>query len=172
VDDNGSDFYHVVGSFKKELEAFPSIKFIVSGGIRGWEDATTYLSLGADGIQLGTRFLTTVECDMNSQVKKNYLDIDEKRIMVMESPLRMPARVLKNSLIHDVERGLRHEFRCDNCLSNCMGLESSFCVKDALIRTANGDVDKGLLYIGKGDGAVKSLETVGDIFKEFIHENQ
>jgi NAD(P)H-dependent flavin oxidoreductase YrpB (nitropropane dioxygenase family)/DNA-binding MarR family transcriptional regulator len=171
VVDSGVDFYHVVGSFKKELAAFPSIKLIVSGGIKGWEEATTYLSMGADGIQLGTRFLTTVECDMNSSVKKTYLDLEKKQITVMESPLRMPARVLKNKLIQDVETGVRKEFQCDYCLSNCMGSESTFCVKDALIRTANGDVDQGLLYIGAGGGEVKALESVQDIFKEFTEKS-
>ena len=51
-----------------------------------------------------------------------------------------------------------------------MGTESTFCVKDALIRTANGDVDQGLLYIGAGGGELKSLESVQDIFEEFTIE--
>jgi len=165
--ENTGEFYHVVGAFKKELEAFPTVKLIVAGGIGTWEDAAAFLSLGADGIQLGTRFITTKECDIHLMIKKAYMNSEKSSIVVIDSPLGMPARVLKNSLIKEMEKEGKMSFTCDRCLSNCIGLEGAFCIKEALIRTADGDADRGLLYIGKSGGGPRSLESVESIFSEF-----
>lgn len=160
-------FYSTIGAINRELNQYPGIKLIVAGGIDTKDDALKALSCGADGIQLGSRFVFTQECDISPRTKETYLAADAKDITLLESPLGIPARVLKNELVIALEKGERFPLECDFCFSNCQGPEAAFCIKKTLLETARGNTREGLLYIGSKGGSRKALERVEDVFLEF-----
>lgn len=164
-------FYSTIGALKNELRPYPSIKLIVAGGIDTKEDCDKVLSCGADGIQLGTKFILTQECDISSSIKDAYLAANISDITLLNSPLGIPARVLNNDLVKSIQGGETFPIECDNCFSNCQGKEAPFCIKKALMETAKGNPKNGLLYIGSRGGSKKTLGTVQDVFREFIKEN-
>lgn len=161
-------FYSTIGALKNELQQYPNIKLIVAGGIDTKEDCNKVLSCGADGIQIGSRFIFTHECDISTNTKETYLAAEKSDITLLESPLGIPARVLNNELVTALKKGVVFPINCDHCLSNCKGPEASFCIKKALLETAKGNTKDGLLYIGEKGGSRKILESVEDVFKEFM----
>lgn len=160
-------FYSVIGALINELKEYPNIKLIVAGGIDTRDDAIKVLSCGADGIQLGSRFIFTKECDISPKTKETYLAAENRDIVLLESPLGIPARVLKNELVVALQKGEKFPVECDYCFSNCKGPESNFCIKKALLETAKGNTKDGLLYIGSRAGGKRVLEGVDDVFEEF-----
>lgn len=167
IEEQRGTFYSTIGALKNELRMYPSIKLIVAGGIDSKMDCSKALSCGADGIQIGTRFIFTEECDISPSTKATYLAADNGDITLLDSPLGIPARVLNNELVEALQNGERFTIDCDNCFSNCQGPEAPFCIKKALLETAKGNTKDGLLYIGSKGGNRKTLETVEDVFKEF-----
>lgn len=167
VEEQRGAFYSAIGALKRELQMYPSIKLIVAGGIDTKEDCSKVLSCGADGIQMGSRFILTQECDISPSTKSAYLAAENRDITLLESPLGIPARVLRNDLVTALQNGERFQIDCDNCFSNCQGPEASFCIKNALLETAKGNTKDGLLYIGSKGGGRKRLDSVADVFTEF-----
>lgn len=163
-------FYSTIGALKKELEQYSNIKLIVAGGIDTKEDCNKVLSCGADGIQIGSRFIITDECDIPLNVKEAYLTVKNSDITLLESPLGIPARVINNELVASLQKGVKFNIDCDNCFSNCQGAEAAFCIKKALLETARGNIKDGLLYIGAKGGNRKVLESVESIFNEFAKD--
>ena len=169
LEEESGAFYSTIGALKNELLQYPNVKLIVAGGIDTKEDAIKVLSCGADGIQLGSRFIFTKECDISTNTKEAYLAAENKDITLLESPLGIPARVLKNELVAALQKGERFSIDCDYCLSNCQGPEASFCIKKTLLETAKGNTKDGLLYIGSKGGSRKTLESVKEVFMEFTN---
>ena len=66
------------------------IPVIAAGGIYTGEDIKRMIDLGASGVQLGTRFVTTTECDASEAFKQTYIQAEEKDIEIIKSPVGMP----------------------------------------------------------------------------------
>jgi NAD(P)H-dependent flavin oxidoreductase YrpB (nitropropane dioxygenase family)/DNA-binding MarR family transcriptional regulator len=171
LEEQRGGFYSTIGALKSELRMYPSIKLIVAGGIDTKEDCSKALSCGADGIQIGTRLILTQECDISPLTKAAYMAAKNSDITLLDSPLGIPARVLNNELVKALQNGEKFPIDCDNCFTNCQGKDSSFCIKEALLETAKGNTRDGLLYIGSKGGNRKTLESLADVFKEFLSGN-
>ena len=89
-------------------------------------------------------------------------------ITLLDSPLGITARVLNNELVKALQNGHKYSIDCDNCFTNCQGKDSSFCIKEALLETAKGNTRDGLLYIVSKGGNRKTLESLADVFREFL----
>ena len=87
---------------KMELEYDKKIPVIAAGGIFTGQDIRKMMELGADGVQMGTRFVATEECDASDLFKKAFLDAKEEDIVIIKSPVGMPGRAIKNPFIEDV----------------------------------------------------------------------
>ena len=74
--------------------------------------------LGADGVQVATRFVTTEECDAPMAYKQAYLDAKEDDIIIVKSPVGMPGRAIRNHFMEEVEKGLTKVERCFRCLEH------------------------------------------------------
>ena len=153
---------------RNELNKYPDIKLIVSGGIMNKEEMDKVMALGAHFIQMGTRFVAAKECDINDKIKKAYEACEDKDIKVIDTPLGMPARVLNNKFIEGLSENKKEAFTCNHCLSNCLGEESLYCIKDKLLLAAKGDTDNSLIYIGAKGGKIGETKSVSIIFKELF----
>ena len=78
----------------------PDIPVIAAGGIYTGEDIRTFLDLGADAVQMATRFVATRECDASDAFKQAYIDCGQEDIVIVKSPVGMPGRALSNALHH------------------------------------------------------------------------
>lgn len=89
------------------------IPVIVAGGIYDREDMDHALSLGAKGVQMATRFVTTYECDADMAYKQTYLDAKKEDIVIVQSPVGMPGRAINNAFM---KRAKEEEFRTENVI--------------------------------------------------------
>ena len=153
---------------KKEYEEKFSRKIpvIVAGGIFDGADIDHALELGADGVQIASRFVATKECDASDAYKKAYLDAEEADIQIVQSPVGMPGRALRNSFIERVRDGREKITGCFNCLKACNPATADYCITQALIDAVNGDRENGLFFCGARIGEISEMTTVKDLIDE------
>ena len=149
------------------------IPVFVAGGIYTREDMEHAMSLGADGVQMGTRFVTTYECDAPDDYKQTYIDAKEEDIVITKSPVGMPGRAIRNDFMDRLKSGpvpIRH---CCNCLATsvCDRKTIPYCITEALCCAANSDESHALLFCGANAYRAKKIEHVADIINE-LTENQ
>lgn len=147
-----------------------SIPLIAAGGIWDRADVDRMLALGASGVQVGTRFITTEECDANRRYKEFHLHASPTDIIVVPSPVGKPARALRNAFAEKVTTstpGLKQ--RCiANCLESCLYRDSrkSYCILQALANAACGDVENGLVFSGANVGRAERILSVAEVMAE------
>lgn len=159
--------------WKERYEYLPD--FIVvegpkAGGIYTGNDIAEFLKLGAAGVQMATRFITTEECDADIEFKNEFLKCSKEDIAYINSPVGMPGRAIKNKFIEDAESGKIKVTKCYGCVKNCNPKTTSYCITKALINSVKGDVDNGLIFSGsngyKADKIVKVKELVNELVNE------
>ena len=150
-----------------------NIPVIAAGGIWDREDIKKFLSLGAQGVQMGTRFALTYECDASDEFKNVLLNAKKEDIILLKSPVGYPARGVKTSLIEKVEKRKGPIIKCiSNCVVPCnRGDEArkvGYCIADRLADAYNGDLDNGLYFSGAYAYRANKLMYVKDLIKELI----
>ena len=145
-----------------------AIPVIAAGGIFDRGDVTHALSLGVDGVQIASRFVATKECDAAEAYKQAYIRAEEKDIAIIQSPVGMPGRALRNVFIGRVDEAKAAIRKCYNCLKKCNPAEVPYCITKALIDAVQGDVDNGLIFCGANIGRIREMTTVHDLIKELI----
>lgn len=155
---------------KKEYEQRfdKKIPVIVAGGIFDRNDIAHVLDLGADGVQIASRFVATVECDAADAYKQAYIDADEADVQIIQSPVGMPGRALRNHFIEQVEQGRQPVKKCYNCLEKCNPAEVPYCITKALIDAVKGDVENGLIFCGSNVGRIREMTTVHQLMQELV----
>lgn len=148
-------------------EAGVHIPVAVAGGVYDRSDYDHVVELGADMVQLATRFVTTEECDADMAYKQAYIDAKQQDIEIIKSPVGMPGRAIHNKFIDRVEAGERFITGCRQCIKMCKPAEIPFCITNALINAVTGNVDEGLIFCGANAYRATRVETVADIMEEF-----
>jgi nitronate monooxygenase len=157
------------------------IPVIAAGGIFYGGDIKKFLDLGASGVQMATRFVTTYECDADDNFKQEYLKCKKEDIVVTDSPVGMPIRVIKNKFIDEaideVIAGTRKpiDFCPYQCLKTCNPknpAKSPYCIARALVAAQTGDFDNGFACAGAnawrcGD---EGIITVKELFRRLKQE--
>lgn len=143
------------------------IPVIAAGGIWTGQDIGRMLRLGAAGVQMATRFVTTYECDASLAFKEAYLRAKPEDIMLIKSPVGMIGRAIKNAFLEQVAAGETKPVRCAyNCLKPCNPKESPYCIAAALIHAQRGELDQGFAFAGVNAWRVDKLQSVQEIFQE------
>ncbi|MDY4833646.1 MAG: nitronate monooxygenase family protein [Frisingicoccus sp.] len=144
------------------------IPVVIAGGIDGRKEADHCFALGAEGIQVATPFVATEECDAHRNFKEAYVRAEKEDIVILNSPVGMPARGIKNKFLQNVAVGIKGEIRCRQCLEHCDPLKIPYCITDALIRAVRGDVENGLVFCGANVDKIKRISTVRDVIEKYI----
>lgn len=145
------------------------IPVVLAGGIDDAGQVSRAFALGADAVQVATRFVTTEECDADIRYKQAYIDADEQDIVIVKSPVGMPGRAIRNEMMKKVEQGEKIPHSpCHGCLVKCNPAEIPYCITDALIYAAKGETDKGLLFCGARAYKADRVETVKEVIEELI----
>lgn len=142
------------------------IPVVVAGGIYDRADMDHALSLGADGVQMGTRFVTTEECDAAPEYKQAYLNAQKEDICIVQSPVGMPGRAIKNPFMDRVKTEKCRIEHCYHCIVTCKPAEIPYCITQALVNAAEGRVEDALLFCGSNAYRSNKIETVEDIMRE------
>ena len=144
------------------------IPVILAGGICSHEDYVHAMSLGVDGIQVASRFVTTVECDADERYKMAYIQAQEGDIEIVKSPVGMPGRAIHNKLMDKVASGVRvPAVKCLNCIHTCNPATTPYCITDALIHAAKGELDDALLFCGGKAYEADHIGTVKEVIDSF-----
>jgi NAD(P)H-dependent flavin oxidoreductase YrpB (nitropropane dioxygenase family) len=147
------------------------IPVIVGGGIYDGTDIARMLQAGASGVQMATRFVCTVECEVAQEFKQAYLDANEEDIVIIKSPVGLPGRAFRNQFLKNLERGLPEKINCPyRCLSTCNVAEARYCIALALINAYLGDMNKGLVFCGQNAYRLHKIVTVKELIAELLAE--
>lgn len=139
------------------------IPIIAAGGIYDGNDIARLIKLGADGVQMGTRFIPTEECDAHLNYKLAHINAKKEDIQIVMSPVGMPGRAIINPLM---QRDQMNQHCLYKCLRSCKPKEIPYCISGALLNSANGNIDEGLLFSGVYGYRATKIQTVKDIIDE------
>ncbi len=151
--------------FEKDIPA------IAAGGIFTGEDIYKYVQLGASGVQMGTRFVATHECDASEEFKKMYIRCKKEDLEIIKSPVGLPGRAIRNQFILDVEKGIRKPFRCPwKCLKTCDFRKSPYCIARALTNAQKGNLNDGFTFAGANAYKIDKIISVKELIKSLVSE--
>lgn len=142
------------------------IPVIVAGGIFTAQDVKHAVELGADGVQVASRFVVTKECDASQAYKEAYIHGTADEIEIIKSPVGMPGRALHNHFLEKVQKGRIPVKKCYGCMRQCDINKIPYCITDALTKAVRGDVENGLIFCGAEIGRIHEMTTVHDLMKE------
>lgn len=163
----------IIRTVKEYAEKYKKeIPVICAGGIFDYQDVLHQLSLGADGVQAATRFVTTVECDAPPAFKQAYLDAGQEDIIIVKSPVGMPGRAIKNKFLERAARGPIPPEHCFRCLERCDPARTPYCITQVLIQAALGNLDEALLFCGSNAYRCERIETVEEVMRALCGEER
>lgn len=161
----------IIALVKEYAEKYKKdIPVVTAGGIYTHEDVMHQIELGADGVQVATRFVTTEECDAPMAYKQAYLDAKEEDIIIVKSPVGMPGRAIRNRFMEEVAAGKTKVERCFRCLEHCDPVKIPYCITRALINAAEGDEDHALIFCGSNAWRSTKMETVPAVMRSLAGE--
>jgi len=153
-----------------EAEYGRKIPVVAAGGVYTGEDIARFINLGAAGVQMGTRFVATEECDASPKYKQAYLDSEKEDIKIIISPVGMPGRAIRNKLIKSVEDHRIPPQRCYNCIKKCNPKDTPYCISKALIEAVKGNVEEGLVFVGSNAYRLEKIVSVEELMNELVSE--
>lgn len=158
----------ILAEVKKYADKYgKEIPVVVAGGIFTREDMLHAMELGADGVQMGTRFVTTWECDASEAYKQTYLHAKKEDIVIVDSPVGMPGRAIRNRFLEEKESRRESIKKCYQCIATCNPANTPYCITRALVHAAKGETDDALLFCGENAWRCEKMEHVADIMAEF-----
>ena len=172
LDDPAYAFETLVPQIAEVLEGYSqeagrTIPLIAAGGVYTGGDIYGALQLGAAGVQMGTRFVATDECDADPAFKQAYVECSEQEIGIIKSPVGMPGRAIRNSFIEATEAGERPAFRCAwQCLASCKAHDAQYCISIALNNARQGRLKHGFVFAGSNAHRVDRIVPVTTLISE------
>lgn len=151
----------LVKGYEKKYDCL--IPVVTAGGIYSREDVDRQFELGADGVQVATRFVTTKECDAPDAYKQAYIQAKKEDIVITKSPVGMPGRAIRNEFLKQVEQERIPVEHCYQCLESCRPSEIPYCITKALIQAAEGNTSQALLFCGQNAWRAEKIETVHEV---------
>ncbi|GGM18732.1 2-nitropropane dioxygenase [Paraliobacillus quinghaiensis] len=146
------------------------IPVVAAGGILNGEDIAKALELGASGVQMGTRFVASDECDAPLAFKQMYVDAKKADTRLVKTTVGLEGRAISNRFTERISDGGKIKIeKCYRCLKKC---SFQFCTLDSLFKSMNGDVEDGLVFSGARVHEIKNISPVKDIITRIMEEYQ
>lgn len=164
-----------LGTERTTRELIPEVKAVIgddipiiaAGGITSGQDMVEVMKLGANGVQLGTRFVLSKECTVSEKFKQLLLNAEEKDLTIIKSPVGLPGRAIMTPFIERIQQGEKILNKCNKCMKHCA---MNFCIFEALENARKGDFVNGLVFSGAKVGQFKDILSVKEIFDNLITE--
>ena len=161
----------VVKSYEEQFNR--SIPVIAAGGIYTGADIHRFMELGAQGVQMGTRFVATYECDASTEFKEAYLNCKKEDIVIIDSPVGLPGRAIRGKFLERVLSGVKETFTCPwKCLKSCDFKNVPYCIALALTNAKKGNLEEGFAFAGANacrvDKIISVKELIGTLVEEYM----
>lgn len=165
---------NLIAPILEEIKVWGDFPLIAAGGVWDHNDILKMISLGAQGVQMGTRFIGTHECDADQNFKEVILHSTKEDIQLFKSPVGYPARGVKTNLIQMVEKREGPPIRCiSNCVSPChRGQEAKavgYCIADRLSDAYLGKVETGFFFTGANGYKLNEIISVKELMVKLVH---
>ena len=176
IEDEAFSLEQTVPEIRQTLDVYEEktgkdIPLIAAGGIYTGEDIYNIMQLGAAGVQMGTIFVTTDECDANVAFKQTYIDAKKEDIEIINSPVGMPGRAIYSPFIQAIRDGEKQPKSCPfHCIKTCAGTESPYCIVLTLYNSYNGNMDKGYAFAGSNAYRAKEIISVKETMDRLVKE--
>jgi nitronate monooxygenase len=161
----GEDDVGLVVLLPATVDAVAPIPVIASGGMADGRSLAAALMLGADGVNMGTRFMATIECAIHENVKKKIVENTERDTLLTNRTLRNTSRVARNAVSEEVVRiqqdptktidDVRHLVAGVRGRTNVMG---------------QGDTDGGIWTVGQAQGLIHDIPTVAEMVQNVMRQ--
>jgi len=163
-----------------ELETGRRVPVIAAGGVYTGADIAKYLQLGAAGVQMGTRFVATHECDADLAFKQAFVNARREDVTVIKSPVGMPGRAIFNEFLLAVREGRKKPFKCPfHCIKSCDFTTTPYCISQALVSAKKGIMKHGFAFCGENVWRVDKITSVKELmgglkqeFEEFWEQKK
>lgn len=167
---------NLVPAVVRELAAYrepngPAIPVIAAGGVYTGRDIHRFLRMGAAGVQMGTRFVATNECDAADGFKQAFVSASEKSIRIIESPVGLPGRALDGEFFERLKNRAAGSTRCVwKCLKSCGAEKAHYCISLALNAARKGDLRRGFAFAGANAYRVDQIVPVHNLVRSLAAE--
>ena len=164
-------YQHVPDAVVVEGPFGKSIPVIAAGGIYTGADIHKFMQLGASGVQMATRFAATDECDASPQFKEAYVNCKKEEIIIIESPVGLPGRAIRNKYLDEVSGGIKQPVRCPwQCLRTCDFTKAPYCIALALTNAKRGDLAEGFAFAGANAYRIDKIVSVKELMESLVEE--
>ena len=176
IEDENFSLEAIVPQVVAEVKRFAeqhncTIPIIAGGGVYSGEDIYKILSLGADAVQMGTRFVATEECDASDTFKQAYINSRKEDIKIIQSPVGLPGRAISNGFLDKVADGLCRPKKCAfNCLKTCDIEKTPYCIMLALYNAYKGRMEHGYSFSGANAWRCNRILTVKELMQSLREE--
>jgi NAD(P)H-dependent flavin oxidoreductase YrpB (nitropropane dioxygenase family) len=159
----------VMKTFEQQFNK--SIPVIAAGGIYTGADIHKFIQLGAQGVQMATRFVATYECDADVKFKEAYVKCKKEDLIIIDSPVGLPGRAIRDIFLDDVSAGIKKPFRCPwKCLKGCDYRKAPYCIALALTDAKKGKLDDGFAFAGANAYRVDKIVSVKELIETLLTE--
>lgn len=149
------------------------IPVVAAGGVFDGSDIARLLGLGASGVQMGTRFVCTDECDASIEFKQQYINASKNDIIVLKSPVGMPLRVIRNGFVDRILDGEKTSFECKyHCLATCEPATTPYCIAKALVNAHRGNFNLGFAPCGSNASRIDRIVPVSQLVAELVAQTE
>jgi len=139
-----------------------SIPMIASGGIADGRGLVAALALGAEGINMGTRFCATKEAPIHDAIKQFIVNNDERATNLIFRKFHNTGRVAKNSVS---DRVVEISSQLDSQFEDIRGYVSGAKGRQAL---ETGDLDAGLIWAGQVQGLIQDIPSCKELLQRIV----
>ena len=162
----------VLASIKPYEKQFnKNIPIIAAGGIYTGSDIHKFIQLGAQGVQMGTRFVATYECDASIEFKNTYLNCKQEDIIMIDSPVGLPGRAIFNNFLQQVSSGIKKTVKCPwKCLRTCDFKNTPYCIALALTNAKKGNMEEGFAFAGANAHRADKITSVKELIETLVEE--
>jgi nitronate monooxygenase len=174
IEDPAHTLEELVPQVVSEVSVFENkygreIPVIAAGGIYTGQDIFRIMQKGARGVQIGTRFVTTEECDASTKFKMSYVNARETDMEIIQSPVGMPGRAVRNDFIEKVKQGLKRPVKCPfHCIKTCDVSSSPYCIINALYNAYRGNMKSGYAFAGSNAYLADKITTVKEVISDLV----
>ncbi|MFO7916401.1 MAG: nitronate monooxygenase [Candidatus Krumholzibacteriales bacterium] len=147
------------------------VPLIVAGGIFSGGDIYKFLEMGADGVQMATRFVGTFECDADDNFKQRYIECRMEDLTIIDSPVGLPGRAINNKFIRQIRDGIMKPYECPwQCLKTCDVTNAPYCIAKALTEAKYGNFEDGFAFAGSNAYKIKKIVHVKELIESLDRE--